>query len=271
MGELNRSGNNTLMTNTSINPPNPKKKSKAATTKNKLTESVMSGISATSMSVSPNRKTKTMTTRGRNNSNTPIKKEVRKGTKEECSAINGEFEDDFLASDFNLVKLIPTQNESKLEEEFKKMKKSFTEKINNLKKEYKSINSLESRVKNLEDQLAKKKKTTTKRQKKEVTQEAIDALSSKITEHLDLDQKKGMREIIKDYIKLEKDGSFNFNIYTLPSYKFFELQKYVDKCFTQSFTKKMPKLSINCRTNVRFINIDLIFICSTSYNLSNLS
>ena len=64
---------------------------------------------------------------------------------------------------------------------------------------------------------------------------------------MNIEQKKEMREIIKDYIKIEKDNCFNFNIYTLPNYKFFELQKYADKCFTENMKNNTSKLSVKCR------------------------
>jgi hypothetical protein len=182
----------------------------------------------------------------RQNSETPIIKDVKLFSFKEISPIK-ELADNCSAIDINLSHIIDPQKEKikSMQSKFTKLKKHFTEKIIHLEKELRNLKSIETRVKGVEEQLAKRKKPT-KRQKKEVTEEAMKALSLKISNELNPDQKRDMREVIKDYIKIESNGMFNFSLDSLPQWKFFELQKYVDKCFTQNINKKKPRLTVNC-------------------------
>lgn len=65
--------------------------------------------------------------------------------------------------------------------------------------------------------------------------------------YLNLEQKKQLREIIKDYLVIYKDGIFEFNIDGLPDHIFKRLEDYTRSCLRQNGTR------IKLQTRVRVI------------------
>jgi hypothetical protein len=103
---------------------------------------------------------------------------------------------------------------------------------------FKEFQELKNKYSKLEKELEEVKKiksstsTTTNRntrKKKEISEDEKLSLVAEINK-LSLEDKKQMRVVIKDYIKIFSDGQFEFNINSLPRETFDELKKYVDNC-----------------------------------------
>lgn len=143
-------------------------------------------------------------------------------------------------------------------------KKKPTENIN-VGKIFKEFQELKNKYSKLEKELQEVKKvkpsssTTKKRnpkKKREISEEEKLSLVTEINK-LSLDDKKQMRVVIKDYIKIFNDGQFEFNINTLPRETFDKLKKYVEnclnpkvaKCIVQTQTKE-EKLKIENKSQI---------------------
>lgn len=193
---------------------------------------------------------------------TPVKtqdvdKSVKIGNKLDMSAslIGKVIDDDICASDFNILKNIPSQC-------CKKEIKKITDKIKNIEKDYKNLYSM---VRVISEQNAKKKQPTKKRKKLEITDDDKKALILKIDNELTKEQKLNMREIIKDYIKLLPCGGYNLQVDSLPDYKFLEIKKYVDGCFSENFKNKSLRQSVNFVEDSKILNVRIsIYIESQS-------
>jgi hypothetical protein len=95
---------------------------------------------------------------------------------------------------------------------------------------------------------------------------------------LDSDQMKGVLHIIHEFIKIESDKNFEFDIEKVPCYKIKELNKYVKKClrekksvsktYTHEVNKEIPEM-LTEKMGEKIENKKIISILSDSDSLSS--